>query len=339
MKPTEDEIRTAAYYRWIRLGKRSGLAEEDWVESEQDATLKINYDILFACKLNVGKRIYIGDPDNRICRYCQRTEPATTFNKEAHALPELIGNKMLIALDECDRCNEFFSRNLEDHFSKFTLPHRAALGMVGKKGVPSYKSNNKAARLDYISSQRAFSVADRYDSTILTPDPQNKSFRLDLQAQPYIPVAVFKCLAKMALAIMPFGELSNYRSAIAWILDPDHSRPTVAFQNLGCYLYFAPSPFPHPWAAVLRRMDPSAPLPYMLFMIANGQLMIEVYLPLCENDRHIEGQVVTVPKYDLTMMPGQENSTCKVILLGSSDYERETKLTLNMRYNEEREDD
>jgi len=336
MKPTEAEIRTAAYHRWERLGRKMGFAEEDWLESELDLTLKLNYEVLSALRLNVGEKCFTGDPDHRSCRYCRMTEPATTFKKEAHALPELMGNKVLIAWDECDRCNEFFSRHLEDHFSKFTLPFRAGLRISGKKGVPSYKTKDKASRMDFDRTENALTVLDRYDSRILTPDPDNQAFSLVFGAQPYVPVAVFKCLTKMGLAVMPPEELDSYRRAIEWILDPDHSRRINQPQNLGCYLWFAPSPIPVPSALLLRRTEPSAAVPYMLFLFANSHLMIEIYIPFCTKDQHLEGRLVSIPRYDMTIVPGQERLLCQVVPLNSAGYEREAKLTLRMTYDEER---
>jgi hypothetical protein len=62
-------------------------------------------------------------------------------------------------------------------------------------------------------------------------------------------------------------------------------------------------------------------------------------LAICEKDRHLEGKVVNVTKYDMTIVPGQEQAQCQVRSLNSADYEREATLTPKMTYDEEREID
>jgi hypothetical protein len=337
--PDQDDIRLAAYHRWERLGRRLGLDQEDWFESEVDLLFKLNYHILFACKLDVGEKIYIGDPSSRRCRYCGGTAPTASFRKEAHALPELVGNRVLIALDECDCCNEFFGRTLEDHLSKFTLPFRAGLAISGKKGVPSYKTANKRSRMDYDPTGRRFSILDRQDCHILVRDESSKTLTLSLDSQPYIPVAVFKCLTKMALAMMPPQEFRLCRGAVGWIRNPEHGSDPSYLEGLGCYLYFSPRPFPQAWASLLRRSELDAPVPHMLFLVGTAHLLLQICVPFCERDGHLVGKSVTVPKFDLASAPGFEGTNCQVVPLSSCELTRSTKLTLTFTYETHKEID
>jgi hypothetical protein len=43
----------------------------------------------------------------RVCRFCGLGADKTKFNKDAHAIPELLGNKHLLSDSECDACNEW----------------------------------------------------------------------------------------------------------------------------------------------------------------------------------------------------------------------------------------
>lgn len=86
-----------------------------------------------------GKKVYLGDRKKRKCRFCGKPSGDTTFKMLAHALPEFIGNRTLISNDECDICNERFSRTIEDHFAKYLGLSRTLNQIRGKKGVPSFK--------------------------------------------------------------------------------------------------------------------------------------------------------------------------------------------------------
>jgi len=78
----------------------------------------------------------IGEPDKqkRVCRYCHKSMPETTFKEIAHTIPEALGNKSIITNDECDICNHFFGCGIEQDFiSIFDLP-RLLFDVSGKKG-------------------------------------------------------------------------------------------------------------------------------------------------------------------------------------------------------------
>ena len=44
--------------------------------------------------------------------------PTASFRNESHAVPRLLGNKSIIAYDECDAYNKYFSEDLADHLGK-----------------------------------------------------------------------------------------------------------------------------------------------------------------------------------------------------------------------------
>lgn len=91
-----------------------------------------NYSIV-SCYLNLtkGNKEYIGEKQNRKCRFCGKLSPEVKFKLEAHAIPELTGNKSLIAYNECDTCNEKFSRTVEDHLGKYLGAQRTLVQIHG----------------------------------------------------------------------------------------------------------------------------------------------------------------------------------------------------------------
>ncbi len=86
--------------------------------------LGANYNELVTYHLNEEEKIYLGDKDNRVCRFCKKDSTQTTFRTVAHAIPEFVGNKKLIAHYECDVCNAKFSRLLESHMGNCNHPQK-----------------------------------------------------------------------------------------------------------------------------------------------------------------------------------------------------------------------
>src|SRR3954462_7886092 len=133
MLPTVEQFRQAAHARWIEGGCLEGYALDDWVGAEQDLAFAMNYREIALYHLDEPKPQYIGSKSDRKCRYCGAVPPAK-FRILAHAIPEMIGNRSLIANDECDECNVFFSETVEDSLGKMLSPLRTLLAIPGKKG-------------------------------------------------------------------------------------------------------------------------------------------------------------------------------------------------------------
>ena len=78
-------------------------------------------------------------PHKKACRFCELGEEQVTFKKKAHLISELLGRNNSHSYDECDKCNELFSK-YESHLSKFFLPNLTMIGVQGKKRIPSFHS-------------------------------------------------------------------------------------------------------------------------------------------------------------------------------------------------------
>lgn len=91
-----------------------------------------NYRCVFIGHLGVGQKQYIGPDIPTTCRFCGKSTPEVKFQNDAHAIPQLLGNRKLILVDECDACNSFFAAKLEDHLGKLLKP-----GRVGTFHVPT----------------------------------------------------------------------------------------------------------------------------------------------------------------------------------------------------------
>ena len=223
MLPTQDQIQTEAYYRWLRRGQEHGFDLADWYATENDLIIMLNYESYAHYFLDAQSRTYFGCKNDRKCRYCSRTSQVVNFKNEAHAIPQLVGNNALFSSDECDDCNKFFSETIEDSFGKLILPLRTVYGISGKSGVPAFKTRDKTARVDVDKENLHVSITDRGTDPLFVDDPDSKKLSATLETQPYVPILVYKCLVKMALAIMPVEELEHFARTLKWLLEPDPS--------------------------------------------------------------------------------------------------------------------
>src|SRR5262249_51696130 len=115
-------------------------------------------------------------------------------------------------------------------------------------------------------------------------------------ARPFVPIAAYKCLTRMALTIMPAGELEFFPDAIEWILNPDHGFDSRVLGGLGCYVHVAPASFPSPWTALARRIANDAKVPYMLYFLGISKVSLEISVPLCTRDEDLDGEGLIVPR-------------------------------------------
>jgi hypothetical protein len=256
--------------------------------------------------LNFTEKRYLGNNHDKVCRFCGLKNPDTTFRTEAHALPELIGNKVLISNYECDKCNEKFSRTVEDHFAKYTGLSRTMSQISGKKGVPSFKSKDKKSRIDF--EKDMISIRSSIDNEIATINDEKKQLTIHGYRQPYNPRSVYKCLVKMALSIMPEVEMINFKDTVSWLNMENAEDDKIKTDSLVCFHSFTPGGHPFPWITVilLRRKRDDLLLPYMSFFIAFSNYTFQIFIPFSQRDSHILNQ-----KIRLVFFPNIHHDTAK----------------------------
>lgn len=246
-----------------------------------------------------SERVYLGDKAKQVCRYCGLEAPKVTFVNLSHAIPDQIGNDWLFDYEECDACNEHFAKRVEDDFAKWTHPWRTLGRIKGKKGVPSIKSNDKKLRIDAtVNSTPAQTGAGavRHGLKILMGvndvrherDEVARTVKITLDRQAYVPMGVFKCLVKMAIAIMPPEEEQLCAHLKKWILLPTHTFESYPYQPLRILYQFAPGPLPNDRVicCLLRRKPESADdCLYMQFVLQLSNHVFQIALPMHVEDR------------------------------------------------------
>ncbi|MCK9420162.1 MAG: hypothetical protein M0R70_12365 [Nitrospirae bacterium] len=247
-----------------------------------------NYKLIFSNLNNHDKKIFIGNKNNRTCRFCGGQKPEVTFRNNAHAIPEFLGNKRVLLLEECDACNGYFSEGIEDNLDKFTRPIRTIGLIKGKKKVPGYKTNDNKSKLA-VNAQHGISIIEKTGSNkhIMSIDEDSRRLVITFKLEPYIPSAVYKCLAKIALSVMPNEELFFFRKAISWVRSENHAKiisPQVVI------ITFAPGRYTKPALIVLRRKHNNANVPYCILVIGFGNFVFQLIVPSDKDG--ISGQTI-----------------------------------------------
>lgn len=257
-----------------------------------------HYDLTFFEMNSSSGDVFLDYGAEQKCRFCKNGKPEVTFNKLAHAVPELIGNKTLFSKYECDICNRWFNTSYEDQFAKYTHPLRTLGQTFGKKGVPSIKLKKSWINFSQTGGLQIFVHPDDPSITI---DETKNAVVFSWKREPYRPRSVFKCLVKMALSIMHQRDIGHFSHTIAWLMT-EPSADTNASDVFCCHSWFkpGPKPIPNPWAVLaIRKIHDSESLyPHAFFFLAFDNLAYQIIIPFSELDHHIVGKkaiLITFP--------------------------------------------
>jgi hypothetical protein len=201
----------------FRIGKiLVGLSEGKSNEEIMPILDEVLTDVYSVYEINNygRKRRKIGEAkkEKRICRFCFNNSKPLSFKKEAHAIPEGLGNKTLILLEECDSCNEKFNISIEQNIINYLKLYRKFYGVKGKSGEPQYKGKNfSMERGD--GNEVMFKMSGQNAPSKSEMPPELKLETTDLiQLQ-----NVYKCLCKFFLSVVDKSLLPNFSKTIDWI--------------------------------------------------------------------------------------------------------------------------
>lgn len=239
------------------------------------------HDVLTVVKASVGgKAVALGSKGH--CRFCGSKNPKL-FRTEAHSVPEGLGNKWIVSLDECDSCNATFSK-YEDALAKTIGPILTIGGTQGKGNAvrqtgrshgPAIIKHQKTAEGGRHISMEV--VGEFSDHISVDPAEGTISIRVPVATERFIPRFAYKSLAKMGISILPQEELLNFKNLIAWVRNPDDETAMpplsvgISFASIGN----APRLVA---AALLRRRDGVQNTPYMVFVVSVGSACFQIDL-------------------------------------------------------------
>lgn len=167
--------------------------------------------------------------ENVRCIFCGKPFNKWTKKDIAHAVPECLGNKKLINYCECYDCNHLFGEIAENHLGKYIMPYRIINEVYGKgkaknivKDMPttegiSYGTYRFEQKKNVpIFKSETFDVQNvliEKSGTGRLTETEN-GFLLSVPRQKYQPEKVYASFLKIAYALLPFSELTDYIKGI-----------------------------------------------------------------------------------------------------------------------------
>lgn len=280
----------------------------------------------------LDEKVVLGERTDS-CRFCGKTREEVSFKKIAHAFPELIGNKLLYSEYECDECNEKFSSSIEDHLAKYLSVYRTLCRVSGKKGVPSFKTKAKTARIDHTNG--ILQLQESIDDLITELDEENNSLIIKTTREPYIPNAVYKCFVKMAITIMPEAELKNFINAKYWLQVTDYENTPSIIKPAICLFSFTPGNNPYKFikAMLLKRKEGSEKVPYMILIVAFQNFFFQTIIP-SEKDLSLAGESLQLSFFPIPFSEAHQfgKTTYREMDFTSNLVVRDDPVHLNMKF-------
>ncbi|MCT3810469.1 hypothetical protein CMU40_14590 [Elizabethkingia anophelis] len=224
--------------------------------------------------------------DTRICRFCGKNDSEVNFKKIAHACPELLGQNNLVIYDECDSCNENFSK-YESHLSKFFAPYLSIIGVRGKKKIPSFQSRkdnddeNLRTSVKYTDDGKINMVLSSLDDYNI--DIETKTMSIRFRHPAIKPIYVYKSLLKVALSFLPQNKIQKYQLLFDWLQSDDTE---VVFFSTLFITKLTRKKFGKPSVQLYeanRIFTDKGFYPELTLVVNFANIVCQIYLPLSES--------------------------------------------------------
>ncbi len=261
------------------------------------------YDLKFVFDTNINKKSYLGRKSDKICRFCGRAKPNTSFKKDAHVIPQLLGNRKLLSYFECDKCNELFSI-FENSLASYLDPFRTFVKMQGKKGTNIPKFKEPRSKMVIKSSDKKdidIEIIDSLENVEI--NESKRSIIVRGKRNPFTPLYIYKVFVKIGLCLVDDIQIANYDTAIRF-LRVIKSRTKVKLQSAKLFFYFIPGPpllekpFVQLWERKATNENTNILKHTLVIYLPN--LVFQIFLPFYSSDFKNQSKGV---KYNMPPIP------------------------------------
>lgn len=247
----------------------------------------------------------------RVCRFCRKQQPDTTFRSKTHIISRLFGNNAGVSDFECDNCNNHFSR-FETSIADFLGVNRTIFSL-GKETIPTFKAPDGSieARASEINGYAAVEISAKMPGLITSLSDTGK-IEMQVKGNSYVPLDVYKSLLKIALTRMPEGDFLKYKLALDFLMKDMNSNffsvhATQVFRSqIG-------GEVATPYCILFSKKNAKSNLPTHIFQLYYQDSCLQLHLPYRNGDKLLEDKETIVipmcPPFVITSenLPGRAN--------------------------------
>lgn len=165
----------------------------------------------------VGRGVsYLFSAGPRRCRFCQRDATQARFTKDAHAIPEALGNHKLLSREECDDCNKLGS-SFEDDLAKHLSVSRAMSRLRAKEGDVKHRFGKNPSSIESDSKNNRVIVHRTIGDTSLQTRRTPSGIQYVVKVPGHRPMNVVKALARIGFMLAPEKVLAELDHVRRWL--------------------------------------------------------------------------------------------------------------------------
>jgi hypothetical protein len=223
--------------------------------------------------------------NERICRFCGLRQPDTKFKRDAHLIPESLGNKTLLSDFECDKCNHFFGLTFENELSNYLGIYRTLTRTNAKGGIPTFTAPSeviKAKAHRILEDDTIILSREDMENGAIEIDKETGETRIRFKKNAFSPLRVYKSILKVALSIISEDEITkDYKIALDFLMGRNKNKLTGCLMS-GYSLPFGYSFTPH--AYLFKKKDNSIKAHTHVLALYFQNLIFSLPIPLNTND-------------------------------------------------------
>lgn len=263
-------------------GKLKVYTDTERLSPEHQEQMKL-IDLVYETKYFIGmhdNKKKLKPKNERTCRFCGKSYPDVTFKKTAHIMPELLGNRKLVSDYECDICNWKFGQ-FESDLANYLGPFRTFSFIEGKKGIPKYKSADKALKIE-LAKDYIFDVKYKDFQKSIKYEIDDKILKIQCKSNPYVPINVFKSLLKSAISFVDENDLKYLKNTFKFLNDENFEVNDNENFIITLHQFFIPGNIDNPPFIIfykkwehLKKFE--APTMAFVFYIKN--IVIQLFIP------------------------------------------------------------
>jgi len=230
--------------------------------------------------------------NQRVCRFCGKKNPDTYFRKDAHLIPQLLGNKKLLSDHECDSCNKLFGIQYEDNLANFLGVARTLSMNQGQNGIPKFVSPDKSISIkEEVKNSKSFIFNESEGSGSIDYSNANSTIITAIKHS-YIPLSVYKAILKVAISLID-DKLEDYSRTIEFLMTNKLDKFIQNNPLIGLHRYFIPGPsleFPMSFSFIknISSQEEKNLVPSRAVVICFQNWVYQIFIPFDSKDEHFE---------------------------------------------------